>query len=40
LGTAGTISINGVPLMPATGVSKLTGSLVAIQGSGSVRIGP
>ncbi len=40
LGTAGTIVINGVTLTPATAVSKLTGSLVAIQGSGSVRIGP
>jgi hypothetical protein len=40
LGTAGSIVINGVPLTPTTPLSSLTGSLVGVQGAGSVRIGP
>lgn len=40
LGTAGTITINGVPLTPTTPLSSLKGSLIAVQGSGAVKIGP
>jgi hypothetical protein len=40
LGTAGTITINGVPLTPTTPLSSLKGSLIAVQGSGTVKIGP
>jgi hypothetical protein len=39
LGTAGTIKINGVALTPTTPLSSLSGSLVAVQGNGTVRIG-
>ncbi|HKB24800.1 MAG TPA: FecR family protein [Methylomirabilota bacterium] len=40
LGSAGTIKINGVTLTPTTPLASLTGSLVAIQGSGSkVKVG-
>ena len=37
---SGTIKINGVPLTPTTPLSSLTGSLIAVQGSGSVNVGP
>jgi hypothetical protein len=37
---AGTIKINGVQLTPTTPLSSLTGSLIAVQGSGSVSVGP
>ena len=40
LGSAGTITINGVPLTPTTPLSSLKGSLVTVQGSGTVKIGP
>jgi hypothetical protein len=40
LGTAGTITINGVPLTPTTPLSSLKGSLITVQGSGTVRLGP
>ena len=40
LGSAGSITINGVPLTPATPLSSLKGSLITVQGSGSVKIGP
>lgn len=40
LGTAGTIRINGVVLTPTTPLSSIRGSLVAVQGSGTVRVGP
>ena len=36
---AGTIKINGVSLTPSTPLSSLTGSLVAVQGGGSVKVG-
>lgn len=39
LGSAGTIKINGVTLTPTTPLSSLTGSLVAIQGNGKVKVG-
>jgi hypothetical protein len=39
LGTSGTIRINGVALTPTTLLSSLTGSLVAVQGSGAVKVG-
>jgi hypothetical protein len=35
----GTVRINGVALTPNTPLSSLTGSLVAVQGSGLVNIG-
>jgi hypothetical protein len=37
---SGTIKINGVQLTPTTPLSSLTGSLIAVQGSGSVSVGP
>lgn len=40
LGSAGTITINGVPLTPTTPLSSLQGSLIAVQGSGTVKVGP
>ena len=40
LGTSGAININGVPLTPTTPLSTLKGSLIAIQDSGTVKIGP
>jgi hypothetical protein len=40
LGSAGTITINGVPLTPTTPLSSLKGSLITVQGSGAVKIGP
>ena len=40
LGSAGTITINGVPLTPTTPLSSLRGSLVTVQGPGAVKIGP
>jgi hypothetical protein len=40
LGTAGTITINGVPLTSSTPLSSLKGSLIAVQGGGTVKIGP
>ena len=40
LGSAGTITINGVPLTPTTPLSSLKGSLITVQGSGTVKIGP
>ena len=39
LGTSGAIKINGVTLTPTTSLSRLTGSLVVVQG-GSVKVGP
>ena len=39
LGTAGTIKVNGVALTPTTPLSSLSGSLVAVQGSGKVKVG-
>ncbi|HKC98686.1 MAG TPA: FecR family protein [Methylomirabilota bacterium] len=36
---SGTIRINGVALNPSTPLSSLTGSLVAIQGAGTVKVG-
>ena len=36
---SGTIRINGVALTPSTPLSSLTGSLVAIQGAGTVKVG-
>jgi hypothetical protein len=36
---AGTIRINGVTLTPTTPLASLTGSLVAVQGSGLVNVG-
>jgi hypothetical protein len=36
---SGTIKINGVQLTPTTPLSSLTGSLIAVQGSGSVNVG-
>jgi hypothetical protein len=36
---SGTIRINGVQLTPTTPLSSLTGSLVAVQGSGAVKVG-
>jgi hypothetical protein len=38
LGTAGTININGVALTPTTPLTSLRGSLVTVQGSGTVSI--
>ncbi len=35
----GTIKINGVPLTPTTPLTSLTGSLVAVQSGGKVKIG-
>ena len=40
LGTAGAITINGVPLTSTTPLSNLQGSLITVQGSGTVKIGP
>lgn len=40
LGSAGTITINGVPLTPTTPLSSLRGSLITVQGSGAVKVGP
>jgi hypothetical protein len=40
LGSAGAITINGVALTPTTPLSSLKGSLIAVQGSGTVKIGP
>ena len=40
LGSAGTININGVALTPTTPLSSLKGSLIAIQGAGTVKVGP
>jgi len=40
LGAAGTIRINGVTLTPTTPLSVINGSLVAVQGGGTVRVGP
>jgi hypothetical protein len=40
LGTAGTITINGVPLTPHTPLASLKGSLITVQGNGTVKIGP
>ena len=40
LGTAGTIKINGVALTPTTPLANIKGSLVAIQGNGTVKVGP
>ena len=40
LGTAGTITINGVPLTPNTPLTSLKGSLITVQGNGTVKIGP
>jgi hypothetical protein len=37
--SSGTIRINGVALTPTTALSSLTGSLVAVQGSGAVKVG-
>ena len=37
---SGTITINGVPLTSTTPLSSLKGSLIAVQGSGAVKIGP
>jgi hypothetical protein len=37
--TAGTIRINGVLLTPTTPLSSLTGSLVAVQSGGTVKVG-
>jgi hypothetical protein len=39
LGTSGTIKVNGVSLTPTTPLGSLSGSLVVIQGSGTVRVG-
>jgi len=39
LNSLGTIRINGTPL-PSNATTGMTGSLMAIQGNGSVRIGP
>jgi hypothetical protein len=39
LGAAGAININGVSLTPTTPLSSLTGSLIAIQNGGSVKVG-
>jgi hypothetical protein len=36
---AGTIRINGVLLTPTTPLSSLTGSLVAVQSGGTVKVG-
>jgi hypothetical protein len=36
---SGTIRINGVALTPSTPLSSLTGSLVAVQGGGTVKVG-
>ena len=36
---SGTIRINGVALTPNTPLSSLTGSLVAVQGGGTVKVG-
>jgi hypothetical protein len=40
LGSSGTITVNGVPLTPTTPLSSLKGSLITVQGSGTVKIGP
>lgn len=40
LGTAGTININGVPLTPTTPLSSLKGSLITVQDSAKIKIGP
>src|SRR5574341_742858 len=40
LGTAGTVKINGVTLTPTTSLGSLSGSLVAVQSGGRVKIGP
>jgi hypothetical protein len=40
LGSSGTIRINGVTLTPTTPLSSLNGSLIAVHGSGTVKIGP
>ena len=39
LGSAGAIRINGVALTPTTPLSSLTGSLVAVQGGGTLKVG-
>jgi FecR protein len=39
LGANGAININGVSLTPTTPLSSLTGSLIAIQNGGSVKVG-
>ena len=39
VGAAGAIRINGVALTPTTPLSSLSGSLVAVQGSGKVKVG-
>jgi hypothetical protein len=36
---SGTIRINGVALTPTTPLSSLTGSLVAVQSGGTVKVG-
>ena len=38
LGTSGTISINGVALTPTTPLASLTGSLIAVQSGGTVKV--
>jgi len=40
LGTSGTVKINGVTLTPTTSLSDLKGSLVAVQGAGTITVGP
>ena len=40
LGAAGTIKINGVALTPTTPLASIKGSLVAVQGNGTVKVGP
>jgi len=39
-GSAGTIRINGVTLTPTTPLNSLTGSLIAVQNGGAVKVGP
>ena len=39
LGSAGAIRINGVALTPTTPLSSLTGSLVAVQGGSTLKVG-
>ena len=39
LGSAGAIRINGVALTPTTPLSSLTGSLLAVQGGGTLKVG-
>ena len=40
LGTAGASKINGVALTPTTPLASIKGSLVAVQGNGTVKVGP